>query len=247
MKNYEEILQENLKIEPFKKSMFTEQLWKGVEYKIQKRKSSKKNKLSWVLCTGFLMVLLALFINKEFSHHLDFGKWASQMFSENQMSDGNNSSELAAHLETDIGSRLQKRIDIQKNIDIDNKKIVLFTLKESNNLRIGTAEYSMTKSKKLSYEYAGYGTADIRERVIHTDKGTYFMLAGYSLDKIETVIIYIDGKEYRIRPNQAEGFYLEIVPIEETKANFSSKMVGFNSEGKEMFRINMDHNEIINP
>lgn len=106
-----------------------------------------------------------------------------------------------------------KKIDIKQELNIDNKKYILFI---DNNNTLGNAELTEGFNNKYKIESTGGGNIYFYEEIYKTNKGKYLIIKGKNPDmKISYVKETVDNKEYKISIPQQEFFmaYCE-VPVE---------------------------------
>ena len=103
-------------------------------------------------------------------------------------------------------------IEIKQELNLDNKKYVLFMINNS----LGMAEVTKGFNNKYKIDFTEYGGGYFRDRVIDTNKGKYLTLAGKNYNmKIAYSKVLFEGKEYKISIPQQEYFIsYSAVPIE---------------------------------
>lgn len=133
-----------------------------------------------------------------------------------------------------------KNIDIKQELNLDNKKYVLFTIKDG----LGEAELTNDFNNKYKIESAGYGSAFFRYDIMKTNKGKYLILEGKNYDnKISYTKVLLDNREYKIIIPQQKYFIVYCsVPIETQKVFLEPKNLKFYSSKdiditKEMFGL----------
>lgn len=86
-------------------------------------------------------------------------------------------------------------INIKQQINLDNKKYILFTMDGE----LGNAELTKGFNNKYKIEYTGDGTGSFKYRIYKTDKAKYLIIEGKNYNiKIDHVKILVDNKEYKI-------------------------------------------------
>lgn len=102
-------------------------------------------------------------------------------------------------------------IDIKQELNIDNKKYVLFII----NKNLGEAELTKGFNNKYKIETAGYGSGFYRDEINKTNRGKYLIISGKNYEnKISYIKILLDGKEYKISIPKQEYFIVNCaVPI----------------------------------
>lgn len=102
-------------------------------------------------------------------------------------------------------------IDIKEELNLDNKKYVLFII---NNC-LGDAELTKGFNNKYKIESTGYGSGFFRDEIKQTNKGKYLILKGKNYNKkIAYAKVLLDNKEYKIIIPQQEYFMVYCaVPI----------------------------------
>jgi len=135
----------------------------------------------------------------------------------------------------------KQQIDIRTSKDIANKKVVLFSIGE----KLGDSEFTEGRNGKYKIESAGHGTNWVLERVIHTNEGTYYRVAGKK-DNIGRIKAFISENVCDIQIPEQE-YYIEFCELnEEVVQAFSDGMVIYDIEGKEITRVNISEEQIIN-
>ena len=140
---------------------------------------------------------------------------------------------------TNRNTVVSNNIDIKQELNLDNKKYVLFII--NNNL--GDAELTKGFNNKYKIESTGYG-AFFKDEIYKTNKGKYLILKGKNPDKkIAYSKVILDNKEYKIIIPQQEYFmvYCE-VPIETQRIFPDSNNIKFYNSNNaditnEMFRV----------
>lgn len=119
------------------------------------------------------------------------------------------------------GSSSNSEIVIKRLVDIDNKKLVLFTF----NSQLGDAELKKGLNNKYKVEFVGYGTNLFRNQVTQTNKREYLWVMGKNYnDQIKRIVLSMDGKDYNFDiPGDKDYFieYRNILSI--TESNFPSE------------------------
>lgn len=123
------------------------------------------------------------------------------------------------------GTAVANNIDMKQELDIDNKKIVLFII--NNNL--GRAELGKGFNNKYKVESVGYGSGFLKHEIIKTNKGKHLILRGKNYNtKIAYVKVLLDNEEYKISIPQQEYFIVECeVPIETQGKYLDLNNIGF--------------------
>lgn len=95
---------------------------------------------------------------------------------------------------------IAKNIDIKQELNIDNKKYVLFTINDT----LGFAELTKGLNGKYKIEFTGYGGSNFTVQIYETNKGKYLILKGKNYGMgIAYLKVLLDNKEYKVStPNQ---------------------------------------------
>lgn len=109
-------------------------------------------------------------------------------------------------------SIVANNIDIKQELNLDNKKYVLFVINNS----LGKAELTKGFNNKYKIETTEYGSVFYTDEINRTNKGKYFIILGKNYeDKIAYIKILLDAKEYKISIPKQEYFIVNCaVPIE---------------------------------
>lgn len=109
-------------------------------------------------------------------------------------------------------SNVSGSIDIKQQLNIDNKKYILFTIKAT----LGDAELTKGFNNKYKIYYTQFGRNNLRWQVHETNKGKYFILKGKNLNgNIAYAKMLLENKEYKISIPSQEYFLTYCkVPIE---------------------------------
>lgn len=118
-----------------------------------------------------------------------------------------------------------KDIDIKQELNIDNKKYVLFVIDE----KLGNAELTKGINNKYKIDSTGYGNGSFRDEINRTNKGKYLILEGKNLDnKIAYVKVFLENKEYKIDIPQKEYYMVYCsVPTETERMFLDSNNIKF--------------------
>jgi hypothetical protein len=103
------------------------------------------------------------------------------------------------------------KIEIKQELNLDNKKYILFPLKDE----LGYAELTQGISKKYRFETVGHGSNFFRDVIKQTNKGKYLVFLGKNPEsKIHYIKVILDGTEYKIDvPNQEYYIVYHQVPM----------------------------------
>lgn len=131
-------------------------------------------------------------------------------------------------------------IDIKQELDIDNKKYVLFLI----NNKLGYAELTKGFNNKYKIEYTGSGSAFFRGEIKKTNKSKYIILKGKNPNNnIAYSKVVLDNMEYKIVIPQQEYFmvYCE-VPFETERIFLETNSIKFYSSNdiditNDMFKV----------
>lgn len=132
------------------------------------------------------------------------------------------------------GSSSKNDTVIKGLVDIDNKKLVFFTL----NSQLGYAELKNGLNNKYKVEYAGYSTNLFQNRVTITNKGQYLWIMGKNYNsEIKRIVLSMDGKDYDFDiPKDSEYFtkYTKVLPIPITGSKFPSETRIYDINGNDI-------------
>lgn len=117
--------------------------------------------------------------------------------------------------------------------NIDNKKIVLFTIGNE----IGESEFTKGPNNKLKIESTGHGSDNIRIRVMTTSKGQYIKVVGKNEQNLKKLIIYTDEEKKQEEVPDGEYFITWTVLKKRTNKAFPSGSVWYDKNENEVFRI----------
>lgn len=135
----------------------------------------------------------------------------------------------------------QEQVKIRTIKDIGNTKFVLFTIDGES----GSSEFTKGRNGKYKIESAGHGTNWIRGRVIHTNEGTYYRVAG-KRDNIGRIKAFVSDEVCDIQIPVQE-YYIEFCRVDEKiKQPFADGMVIYDIQGTEISRVNISKEQIIN-
>lgn len=131
-------------------------------------------------------------------------------------------------------------IDIKQELNLDNKKYVLFII--NNNL--GDAELTKGFNNKYKIESTGYGSNFFTGEIKKNNKGKYLILEGENPNnKIAYCKVLLDNKEYKILIPQQEYFMVYCgVPIETESVFVETNNIKFYSSNdvditNDMFKV----------
>ncbi|TFE19045.1 hypothetical protein E2980_23820 [Cohnella luojiensis] len=140
-----------------------------------------------------------------------------------------------------ISKMVDQPIQIKLMKDIDNKRIVLFTLGSE----IGESVLTKGSNNKFKLDSTGYGSNEVRYRIINTNKGQYVKFIGRNTDNISKILTIVDGEKYYLSVLEA-GYFISYVPlIQKTESNFPSGSVWYDNQDKEIIRINISKDYIL--
>ncbi|WP_298844294.1 hypothetical protein [Clostridium sp.] len=92
-------------------------------------------------------------------------------------------------------SIIYKTIDIKEELNLDNKKYILYIIDNT----LGNAELTKGLNNKYKIETTGSGSNFFIPEIYKTNKGKYLILKGKNPDmKIVYAKVSVDNKEYRI-------------------------------------------------
>lgn len=137
-------------------------------------------------------------------------------------------------IEEAIEERIKTDISIRASTVTDDKLHFIFTIGET----VGSGELSRGWNNKYKLEFFGHGTNWIRERIVKTKSGQYLKLAGRNDENIGSIKAFIDEEEYYIKIPE-DKYYIVMTPVKETDREFTSAMIVYDREGKEIERINI--------
>ena len=139
-----------------------------------------------------------------------------------------------AEIEAAIERSYGKQIDVRNRVVTGNKLHFIFT----DGQTVGSGELTRGWNRKYKLEYFGYGTNQIRERIVETNNGQYLMLAGRNDSDIGSIRAFIEGDEYEAAIPE-DPYYIVMTPVQRTKLAFTSAMIVYDRTGKEIQRINL--------
>ncbi|MBU3172929.1 hypothetical protein [Clostridium estertheticum] len=127
-----------------------------------------------------------------------------------------------------------KKIDIKQELNIDNKKYIIFI---DNNNTLGNAELTKGLNNKYKIESTGGGNSCFYEEIYKTNKGKYLIMKGKNPDiKISYVKETVDNKEYKISIPSQE-FYMAYCAVPNgTQSVYSdpNKIKFYNKNGRDI-------------
>lgn len=115
--------------------------------------------------------------------------------------------------------KTQASVTVKQTSVADDKVCFVFTLSQS----VGTGSLTRGWNGKYKLDYFGYGTNEVRDRVVHTNKGSYLMLAGRNQRQIASIKAVLDGAEYEVKLPEEE-FYLLLTPVGKTDRSFAEQL-----------------------
>lgn len=131
---------------------------------------------------------------------------------------------------TAITKMIHRPVEIRLTRDIDNKRIILFT----NGSQIGEAEFTRGPNRKLKLKSAGYGTNEVRDRILTTNKGQYVKILGRNTANISSIHATVESKTYKLTVPQGIYFIVDERLTKKTKTSFPSEWVGYDAQGQEI-------------
>lgn len=136
-------------------------------------------------------------------------------------------------IEESISKMLKQPIQIKLVNDIDNKRIVLFTI----GTEIGESEFTKGPNNKYKIESAGYGTNTVIYRIMETNKAQYVRFLGINDENISKIIAFVDGDKYNLIVPEGQYFITYKALSKYTERTFPSASVWFDKDDKEIIRI----------
>lgn len=125
--------------------------------------------------------------------------------------------------------------------DIDNRRIVLFDM----GTQIGEAFLTKGSNNRFKIDSAGFGTNEVRYRILSTDKNQYVEFTGKNEDKISKILTFVDGEKYDVNVPDEE-YFISYAPLRKKTSNsFPSGSVWYDKEGNEILRINISKDYIL--
>lgn len=111
-----------------------------------------------------------------------------------------------------IGTVKSNSIDIKEELNIDNRRYVLFVINNS----LGMAELIKGLNNRYKIESTRHGSGFFHHEIIKTNKGKYLILEGKNYNaKIAYIKALLDNKEYKIViPKQEYFMVYSEVPVE---------------------------------
>ncbi len=149
---------------------------------------------------------------------------------QNEYNINNSNNEIKVALEKKLGTD----VTVRASRVTDNKLHFVYTFDDS----VGSGELLRGWNQKYKFEFYGYGTNWIRERIIETKNGQYLMLAGRNDKNIGLIQAYIQDDEYDVLIPD-EDFYLVMTKLKNTKQEFTSGMIIYDRNRNEIERINL--------
>jgi hypothetical protein len=140
-----------------------------------------------------------------------------------------------------ISKLLEQPIQINMVKDIDNKRIVLFTL----GTETGESELTKGPNKKYKIDSAGHGSNTVRYRIMETNKDQYVRFLGMNEDNISKILVFIEGERYNLSVPEGQYFITYIPLSKQTESKFPSGSVWFDKDNKEIIRINISKDYIL--
>ena len=108
-------------------------------------------------------------------------------------------------------------IDIKQQLNLDNKKYIIFTV---NNNLFGDAEFTKGFNNKYKIERTGWNNNYFKYGIYKTNKGKYLILKGDNYDmKISYAKVLLNNKEYKINIPQQEYYIAYCEVPYEAKSN----------------------------
>lgn len=114
-------------------------------------------------------------------------------------------------------------IHMEEELSLDNKKFILYTLKNKNSISYG--ELTKGLNGKYKIDETGEFGGVLHSQIFKTNRGTYLMLIGKNYDmKIVYAKLELNGKEYKmtIPPDEYYLAYSEVPAKAEEVINYSS-------------------------
>jgi uncharacterized membrane protein YdbT with pleckstrin-like domain len=132
-----------------------------------------------------------------------------------------------------ISKLAEASVQIKQIKNIDNKKIVLFTIGDE----IGESEFTKGPNSKLKIESAGHGSDNVRIRVMTTSEGQYIRALGKNKQNLKKLVIYMDEVKKQLEVPDGEYFVTWIALNKHTDRTFPQGSVWYDKNGNEVFRI----------
>lgn len=156
----------------------------------------------------------------------------------------NNEEDIKMGVEEFLNKGSSSKIEtvVKGLVDIDNKKLVFFTL----NSQLGYAELKHGLNNKYKVENAGYGTNLFQDRVVITNKGQYLWMMGKNYNnEIKRIVLSVDGKDYEFDIPKDSAYFAKstkLIPITESK--FPSKTRIYDINGNDITNKVFQENSI---
>lgn len=140
-----------------------------------------------------------------------------------------------------ISELLEHPIKIKLMKDIDNKRVVLFTIGS----QIGESELTKGPNNKYKLESAGHGSNEVRYRILKTDNGQYIKFLGRNTEGISKILAFVESEKYYLSIQEGEYFISTIPLIHNVENSFPSGSVWYDTQGNEIIRMGISNNDIL--
>ncbi|MDD2421868.1 MAG: hypothetical protein PHU78_06995 [Heliobacteriaceae bacterium] len=153
--------------------------------------------------------------------------YMGQVFVENdidQIKDG-----IEAFTARGSAARDQNELLILSTVDIDEMKLVLFSLGS----QLGDAKLRKGLFNKYVIESSGYGTNLFPSGVIQTERGHYLWLMGKNdAAKPGKIVLSLDGKDYTFDIPANNDYFIKYTGVPPTSSNFPREMKRYDVNGE---------------
>jgi hypothetical protein len=141
--------------------------------------------------------------------------------------------------EADIEKAIEERFDmdivVRAYVATNDKLHFVFTIGDRN---VGSGELVRGWNKKYKVEFYGHGTNWIRQRIVETNEGQYLKPAGRNNKNIGSIKAFVGDEVYDVAIPDGD-YYIVMTPVRDTELEFTSGMIVYDREGKELERINL--------
>jgi hypothetical protein len=134
-----------------------------------------------------------------------------------------------------ISKMVKQPIQINMVKDIDNMKIVLYSMGSD----IGESEFVKGPNKKFKIDSGVYGPTKVMYRIVKTNKGQYVEILGKNDAKISKITVYIDDKEYNLTIPAGDYFITNVRLTKSTTSSFPTASIWYDKEHKEIVKSNI--------
>lgn len=136
---------------------------------------------------------------------------------------------------------LDQPIKIKLMKDIDDKRVILFTIGS----QIGESEFTKGPNNKYKLDSAGHGSNEVRYRILKTDNGQYIKFLGRNTDGISKILALVESEKYYLSVQEGEYFISYIPLINKVESSFPSGSVWYDTQGNEIIRIGISNDDIL--